>query len=573
MDNYKQTLVSEMQVCMREADLDKWMTLVYSEDDLVNEALRDWFQGRIQTQEVVDVQLVILEMDYENSDDKVKCQFMITYKEYEPVTEIHIYTFAYVPKRNKKCVVWLEKERKYFPYGSYDEKHRFTFGLIKDDEVKEWWKHEELVEEFVGSNDFAPAEKYARAVIRNIRFREACLELECASLLSNMMSLRINELCKQIYDGDKKKLLANIFNATRDIFKVQLIRDDRDNTWSSKFVVPWYGFDELIELNRKNSEIKGSCFTFISFIYALLRICGFSETDIYQLRLINQDILVVFIEDEPYIIDSDNIIPWNNNSIYFRNRVSKMFTENWCIADKNYIGLSEERLEYEIGKMQGCFGRFNFFDHKYHAGSFNALESSFLKEGNVLRFDRKKSAEEIVREVINKAKKRGDSVYAWAKYAHQMLYVTKPEAYLYWSIQSKIVVDTLSQYETFEEWLDMVRSFEKKSIFSEDYRIMTADQCIRYRKGDSKALLTVLYVWFAVKEKQNCLLVFTMKGCYLICVQQGQMVIWSGETLEQCDTLEGNIMLAFHHKESYFPLLYQCTDIRLKAEELMDYMM
>ena len=572
MDNYKQALVSEMLESMQEADLDKWMALVYSKDDLVNEALRDWFQGRIQTQEVVDIQLIILDMDYGNSNDKVKCRFTITYKEYDPVTEVHIYTFAYVPERNRSCVVWLEKERMYFPFGSNNEEHKFVFESINNEAEKKWWMNEELVEAFAGSNDLASVEKYARAVIRNIRFREACLELECASLLSNMMSFQINELCGQIYDKDKKKLLANIFNATRDIFKIQLIREDRDNTWSSKFVVPWYGFDELIEVNRKGKEIKGSCFNFISFIYALLRICGFSEKSIYQLRLINQDILVVFIEDESFMIDSDNIILWNNKSIYFRNRVSKMFTENWCITDKNYIGLSEGRVVYEIGKMQRCLRRFNFFDHRYNAHSLNVPKSGFSEDGDILRFDRKKSAEEIVKDVINKAKSKGDSVYVWAKYAHQMLFVTKPEAYLYWSIQSKVVVETLGQYDTFEEWLDMIRGFEKESIFSEDYRIMTADQCIRYKKGDSKALLTVLYVWFAVKEKQNCFLAFTTKGYYLIGIHQGQMVIWNGETLERGNAIEGNVILAFHHKESYFPLWHQRHDISLKAEELMDYM-
>ena len=572
MSNYKEDLISEMLICMKEADLTKWMTLVYSKDDLANEALRDWFQGRIQAEKIMDIQLKVLDLDYEHSDMKTKCQLMITYEEYEPVTEIHIYTFEYVPERNRNCVVWLEKERQYFPFGSYDEQHKFVIHQIKCDELNVWWKDETLVNEFVGSNDPFSVEKYARAIIRNIRFREGCLELECASLLSNMMSARLNGLYDQIYDTDKKKLLANIFNATKDFFKVQLIRDDRDNTWSSKFAAPWYGFDELIELNKNNDQIKGSCFSFISFIYALLRICGFSEPDIYQLRLINQDILVIFIEGSPFIINQDNIIPWNSKSIYFRNRVSKMFTEYWCIADRNYIGLSEEQMVCEVSKMQSHLGRFNFFDHKYDNCGSNLVENNPLNHKMIIHFE-KKGYIDIVKEVIKKGKERSDSAFVWAKYAHQMLYVTKPEAYLEWSIQSKVVTETLLHYEKFEDWLDMLRTFEKESIFSEDFRIMTADQCIRYKKGDSKSLLTALYVWFVVKKKQNGILVFTTKGYYCICVQYGQMFIWDGDTLEQCSEIEGNIILAFNHKESYYPLLYRSFDVRLKANELWDYML
>lgn len=566
MNNYKQELISEMLICMKEADLDKWMTLVYSEDDLVNEAIRDWFQGRIQTQKVTDIQLMILDMNYEHSDRKVKCQLLITYEDYEPITEIHIYTFEFVRKRNRNCVVWLEKERKFIPFGSYDEKYQFVIRPMRKHNFTTWWKEKALVEVFVGSDDSGSAEKYARAVIRNVRFREGCPELECASLLSNMMSAGLNELQDQIYNADRKKLAANIYNATRSFFKVQLVRDDRDNTWSSKFVAPWYGFDELVELNKSNDCIKGSCFSFISFLYAMLRVCGFPEADIYQLRLINQDILLVFIEDQPYIIDSDNMTPWNCKSIYFRKRVSKMFTESWCIGDKNYVGLSEGELAYEMNRVQNCLTEFNFFEHKYNSREWVLPENNSTEAG-------RKSCFEIVKWVMKKASERTDSVYVWAKYAHQMLYVTKPEAYLQWSMQSKITAESLCQYGKFEEWLDMVRTFRRESIFSEDFRIMTADQCIRYKKGDSKSLLTLLYVWFVVKEKQKGILVFTTKGNYFVCVQHGKISIWDGESLEPCSEIDGNVILAFHHKESYYPLLYNRLDVRRTASELVDYML
>ncbi|MDE6252899.1 MAG: PIG-L family deacetylase [Lachnospiraceae bacterium] len=573
MSNYKRDIILELLICMKEADIDKWMTLVYSLDDLVNEASRDWFYGRIKAQRVTDIQLDILEMDYQYSENKTKCKLVITYEEYEPITEIHIYTFGYIPERDRTCIIWLEKERKYFPSGLYDETYKFEIKPMKSYISKPWWKNKTLVNEFVFSNDNAMAEKYARAIIRNVRFREGCLELECASLLSNMMSERLNELYNQIYDKDKKILLSNIYNATRDFFKVQLKRDDRDNSWSSKFVAPWYGFDELMELNNNSSPIKGSCFNFISFIYALLRICGFPESDIYQLRLINQDILVVFIETRPYIVDSDNIIPWNNKSLYFRNRVSKMFTETWCIADKDYVGISRNNLEREISKIEKCFGEFNFFNNKYSDYNEKLLEENSSDNNTAISFDSKKSFEDIVGEVIKRAKMKNDSVYVWAKYAHQILYVTKPEAYLKWSIQSRLTIETLCQYEKFYDWLNMARTFEKKSIFCEDFRLMTADQCIRYKKGDSKSILAVLYVWFVIKEKQEGIILYTTKSNYFIYSKNGQTDIWNGDTLEKCSEIEGKIILAFNHKESYYPLLHGCFDISLNANELADYML
>jgi len=100
----------------------------------------------------------------------------------------------------------------------------------------------------------------SRAVTRNVRFRTAHIQLECASILTCMTSCVISDISRQLDIEHKasEEKVKEIYDVMREKFCLQVERLDRDNTWASKFIAPWYGIEEILVGSGNQEKIAVS---------------------------------------------------------------------------------------------------------------------------------------------------------------------------------------------------------------------------------------------------------------------------------------------------------------------------
>ncbi|PJI06510.1 MULTISPECIES: hypothetical protein [Clostridium] len=547
-------IIYTIRKAISEQNVNIWMSVFYSEDDIANEAQKSWFHKYFIELNVYEYKIEILNTDIKDCSINLKVRVLIKYRYFDDLDEIHIYKIKYVDLVKRWCVVWAEKVRKPF-MKELGEVNSVNFNEDMDTSHSKWWENKILVEAARGSKDFLSSKIYARAITRNIRFREAHPALESVSILSNIMSIRVNNLALETFNENKLKFLSNVYNSFKDTVLVKLIRKDRNNTWSSKFVVPWYGFDEMYMLRDKNGIISCSCSSYMSFLASILRLGGIDSNDVIQIRLDNQDVLIVSINLENYLITSEKISKLTNKTLYHKYLINKAFSDSWFIGDDGRSNLGDHNRENFREKIENksCIFKFKF---KKNISSNNEKPIIPLNISNLTNVSNVYQLNTIIKQHIFELSRRyPESLYTWAKYAYQTLLVSKPESYVIWSLQNNIVKDTFSKMYSTEKFFNYVYNIKTSSIFIESDRIMTSDQVIRHNMGDEKSKSILLFIWFKLKESKNVFMIFTNKEHYCIWKNDYDWVIWSIELWKRVSSTEGKILLAFDDKYSYFPLL------------------
>ncbi|HHV28122.1 hypothetical protein [Acetivibrio mesophilus] len=550
-------VVEKINEALRKNDLSMWMSLFYSEDDIAYEAQKIWFEKYMIEIKPDNYNFVVLDISTNRANAVLRCRIEIEYSNFNPLHETHIYTVEYVEARRDFCITWLEKLREPFMAGDKDSSHWFDFMNNIDCTASysnDWWKNNTLIEAAYEANDPDSPLIYARAITRNIRFREAHPILECASILACMMSAKLAWLAADIFDCDQLKYMGNVYNVTKDTVLVRLVRDDRDNTWTSKFLAPWYGFDEMLLFRDDKGLISCNCSSYMSFLAALLRIGGYAGKDVIQIRTGNQDALIISVGESNYLISSGKIEKLTEKSLYILKKISKLFSDCYFWTEQGLTNIHRDKIVFYKNLIASRTPIFDFswkLNDKY-VGTFD-MDSVKLPD-LISNKNPDSLNKDIRRNVFELSKEYPGSVFTWAKYASQTLYVSKPETYLSWSIQSPAVRDKIAVWNSLDEILEEIKELLNISIFSESDRIMTADQVLRHKRCDDKAKALLIFCWFKLKKGAKTFVLFSDRSVYCAYKTETEWIYLDAKSGRKA-VPEGDILLALNDKRSVYPLL------------------
>jgi len=537
------TLLDCLHRALTTGDIELWLETQYFEDEMEAESQRAWFHGYLQKTVPTCIEFNVRNVRISLAEIVAACTLTFTYEQFDQLKDEHIYTMRYVEDKKEWKVVTIEKS--WLPFGSAEADliHYDTYSMTD----LFWWTNEAELEIVRNSNDPLPANLYARAIPRNIRSREVHSELECAAILSNMLSLRVADLAALLFQPTALGTLKSLYHFASENINFQIERPDRNSSWSSKFTAPTFSYDELLTLAEDHFPLTANCTPLMSFYFAVLRLCGLAASDIVQLRLVNYDCLLVSITGEAYLFFTDRIVKLNAGTYYYQTEISKLFNEReyWSAAgSSNLSGRTVERLNnwFKDGIV------FKFSRPLTTGISYmDECPMPSLKEcADPLQLHR------LLRQtMLRYSCNLPDSVYTYAKYAYQTLLVTKPQAYVLASMNSPLIRQFLSDYNTKQHFFEYVDLLKKKSIFREHDRLMTADQVIRHGTADPASLTVLVYVWLNQSHQSQGGVCITDEDSY--CFFEGE--IWSGKKRKPASKMQGNLLVAFNHESCFSELM------------------
>ncbi len=549
-------VVGRLKEAVKIKDCQLWVDTMYSKDDLANEAQKIWFNGYILNKNLKKFEFVIESIEMNGKVINVECILFIEYDKFDPVKEIHSYTIEFVGEVNDWRITWLEKLPPVFCENLLYIQEPINLDKKLPVDNSSWWDNKMYLLLVKEAKDPLSHLVYARAIPRNIRFREAHPMIENASILANMMSLKIAFLASQIVDKSKLQILGNLYNGARGRMLVRLTRSDRDNSWAGKFLAPWYGFDEM-DSNRKESEaIISNCSSIMSVHFSILRLAGFKLKELYKLRMHNQDALVANIDSDVYLFCSDKLIKLTNRTLYHTKTITKIFDDRWIWTSMGATNLPKKIEDKLLQFLSKHMSNFDFTSEK----SLQLSELPECEEDIPSLLDIKDPAKlnsQIKHYVLKASNDYPDSGFTWAKYAYQTLYVPKPETYAAWSVQSQAMQQFIRKYTDFQELKKFIGGIKKESIFIENDRIMTADQVIRHGSGDFKSLALFMYTWFKLTSNKGEFVCISNESSYCGWFDGVSWKIWDIVNEKTTSEIQGKLILAFDSKCSYYPVVYE----------------
>lgn len=563
-------VIAQLQQALQENNMNQWLEQIESDDDFVVQAQNQWFQAYRQEHPPEQIQFEVLTVNQKDTQMDYECKITLAYAFYQPITEYYRYSIQYVSKMQAYKIIWIERlKQPYEAPGITKSKDICLFPKQEKSEQVKWWQDEKFLQYAKEESAKDVAAIFARAIPRTIRFREGHPFIECASLLVNMMSEHVARWAFEIYSEDSLQTLANLHNTMSNRMLVRLIREDRDNSWSSKYVVPWYGIDELVKLRESDAYISGNCPVILGIYYAMLKLCVGDEVDIWQLRMDNHEAMMVKLKEQTYFLTSDELKLMNQQLLYYAKGISKVYDCRWIWTTQGMTNMTEQMRDKFTYELEQTKAEFTFSKAiKRQIGNYGDQTSEAIP--TVKNFTTSRQLAKAIKDYIfRQSVKYPDSPFTWAKYGYQSLYVQKPEAYLIWSMQSQIVENFIAEVETITELENRMGSFDNQSIFEEDDRIMTADQVISRKSGDSKAKAMLYYVWKQKKQANEGYVCITDQESYYVEIQEEAVTFVSMKDFKDCFSYSGNILLVMNHKLSYFPLVSNRNDeIKFKLQNV-----
>lgn len=541
--------VNALQTCLLKGDEEGYINLFYSRDEMGLSAQRKWFvryrkQNAFHTIEVKTISMETVDAVTVTAD----LDITFTYLKYQPRHEIYNYVIQWIKELGQCRVIWMERRKeKVVSDGGYEVPDIDLKSADQKPEQIKWWRKETFLRYVEQEEHELSADLYARAVPRTIRFRESHPFLEGASLLSNMMSQRIINIAGKIYDPKRFQLLANLHNALSRKLLVRLVREDRDNTWASKYLVPWYGYDELFAMRTEEGAIEGNCQMVMAVYYALLRLCGVPCKDLFVVRIENHEALVVRDGEHLYFVNSDEISELSERFLFHSRNIDKIYNEKWILTASGVTNLTDRQMSY-FSKNQKI-GNFILPD-----GIGSRIGDPVLTDDDfpcIRDFNQTEYYKKVVTYVFENSRLYPDSAFTWAKYAYQSLYVKKPESYLCWSVQSRQVVRYVETVKSMTDMIQVLTSFDQHSIFPESGRIMTADQVIRHKTGNPLDQATLLYAWYFLKRNRECAICLTERNTCFVFEEGGLVWFYELETDLKKNEITDAVVLAFDKSQSY----------------------
>lgn len=544
-------LVQAQRKAIGERDFDLWMHTMYCDDTIANEMQRLWFEGYLQRIIPIATTVELISMSASSEQINVAVKIRLEYLHYDALEEEHLWTVSFVPKVQEWRIVWLAKAPKPFPKEVAKLRFSFEPRSVSTDGGEPWWTQQKYLSLTHASLDPLPASTYAKAISRTVRSREEHPEIECAAILSDLMSIYVSDLAAQLTAPDLLQSLANLYRFSRERVSIRITRSDRGNTWNSKLNAPWFGIDEIIALSSKLEFITGSCPSMMSFYFALLRLGGYGPNDLYQLRLHNHDVLLAKVGQETYLVRPDDVVLLTPRTLHYSSQVYKIFTDAWYWTRFGATNLEETSQPDFLSSVQNAYSIFQF-----NVGKTNS-NKHILPSDDALNLDAIKESGQahslIKKRILESSNRHPHSPFTWAKYAYQTLFVIKPEAYAICSLSNLALYAKTYQFSTLNDVFKLVQGFGLQSIFKEDDRLMTADQVLLHERGDPRARALLLFALFGTIGDAPSFVLFTDQAAYTVRKNEKEWIIWDAATLKRVSSPRGNLLMAFDNKESVYP--------------------
>lgn len=525
-----------------------WINLFFTYDEIAIFAQKRWYERYISENAPVKQDVRINKAEtIDSMTISAEIEIMFEYNDYLPKHEIYKYEISWVKELEQCKIIWIERIKKPFLVSSKVELDSMELEVPKDIEIESLWDANKILEYICKSKEKLPSKIYARSITRNIRARESHPFLEGASLLANMMSIRVIYLAKKIYSDNRLQLLANLHNSLGNKMLVRLVRSDRDNSWTSKYVVPWYGYDELYQSKNIEGVIEGSCQMIMAIYYSILRLCGVPCSEIYLIRVEDHEAIIVNDNNKRYLVNPDEIVELTERFLYHSKNISKIYNEKWILTTDAISNMSSEQAKF----IERIVGQSSFEYPQYKNANLDMYiddrdELPSIKELSICEY-----SNQIKEYVFRNSIEYPDSSYTWAQYAYQTIYVSKPETYLVWSLQNSVVKQTIKGIDSFADIITLLNGYSDDSIFLEEDRIMTSDQVIHYRCGGAKDKTILLYSWFALKMKVTCAICITMDAAYFV-FEEDNIVYFYDLRLGTKSKEVDNIIVALDYRQSWF---------------------
>lgn len=550
-------IIDRQRYAMNTHDCDLWMQTVYSKDSVANQMQRLWFEGYLCHIHPCSIEINLVKVHVCEQNIVATVRLAFEYRDHDPLQECQVYTIAFVPELQAWRIVWITKIAPPFPGGIPDGTTQAPYPLqfleATDQPAREWIFPEYLALACEAS-DPLPVTSYAKALPKTVRFREEHPEIECAAVLSNMMSFSVARLVPQVAAPDLLQLLANLYYFSQRTIAVHMTRPDRDNSWTSKLNAPWFGFDEIAAQQKGQEPLIGSCPSVMSLYLAILRLGGYGPLDVFQLRLHNHDVLLIQEQNTVFLLGPDKIVELTPRTLYYTTQVYKVFTDTWFWTRFGKTNVEENIKEQFLRLLTPDASNMRF---EYALPRANTTQIS-LQSAPLLDScwdDPVDLHRTVKKQILHLSRRYPLSPFTWAKYAYQTLYVRKPEVYATWSLKNAIVTEMLQKYERRQDFFQFMSGLNRSSIFLEDDRLMTADQVLRYRTGDCRAQALLLFTYLKMRERRTAYVLFTRQGAYCACSTGKDWQFWDTVTLEPILRPEGEPVLAFDETSSYSPLL------------------
>ena len=519
-----------------------WLDCFDYKDDMSLSAEKDWFIGYVLNENLFGTKIDWQAIHFSKDEGiyRILCHINFNYTYYTDHNEWHEYSI----KKNQISGQWriylIQKKRQAFT--DFNETV-VPYHFCKINMAYPAFDYRALIRKLSTIEDCGQTSLYARAIPRSIRYRKAHPAIECASLRANMLSPYIAKLVVEHYDTDLKKFAARIYNALRDSVMLSIERNDRDNSWASKFQASWQGIDELMETNVQNGKLTCSCSSYMSCLHSAFRLGGFTCDDVLQVRLKTQDILIVFIDKRPFLIDTERMIHVTDRVLFHYQKASVIYTDEWVWTEEGSTNLPadrRERIQQQMKMVQ--FLQFPFYvDNDIDVPNSAAPLDLCKVPPDFIEYD-----SDVLSQIILNYCHQPDSVDAWTLYAYQTLLVKKPEVYMYWSIQSKLVRQRASEMQKAKDIIGLLAQIEDTSIFAESHRIMTVDQVLRTGRGDhiAKALLTAAF--FKLVTGCEAAVFLTTQKAYCVIHYENRLKCMEMPTGREISEISGMPLLLFN---------------------------
>ena len=516
-------LLIQMQAAILEGDQKKWLSLYSLDDDVTLKALSNWFEIYCSNPELEHCSWERFPC---KEPETVCCRWTFSYGKWDTVTEIVTYQLCHVGEILK--IHWMEKQTYLPAYGHCD--FRRILRKEKAPISCDWAMAACGIE-------LEAAQQYSRAVSRSIRFREGNPLIECASILACMMSQDVYEMSQEIKQYKKSLQLFYLYNSLVWSFEIRILRDDRGNAWSSKYTAPWYGLEEALAIHSSEGRVPINCHLFMVLFYSILRICGWSSRELLLFRTGDHDHLLIWQTDQLFLVDNSGLFSVTSRLLLpFRFEKLTLYDETWVDI--------VEKLEKDAWGSTDSILR-SLFAFRERKKGLGLPEFHWRSDADSTAF---------TRFVDQCCLTEPDSPYTWARYAFQSLGVTKPEAYVYWSIKNQTIKKAAEQLPQEINLLAWVQGFARGSIFQEEDRLMTADQVLRCHRGDVKALAVMLYALLKRKYDGVGGVIFTSKSIYCAFCYKESWTLLDLNLFQKANDMDGQILLVANESSSYFPL-------------------
>lgn len=488
----------EIEKLFSSRNSEKWNEFIDLKDPVAARILSKWFNN-ICSENVMDIQTVKISKMRINNRFLLRFRLDVCYYDNKKISEIVEFEIKKNSHNEYKIVNVYTPPRIFDTSIKRVQIWKEICGVsakYKDD--RQWHDYSDYIIHTANLQEHISANRYAKSICRSIIARESNPQIECGILLSCILSKKVYYLSRKYLENVvlDNPLIEELYDQFINDFEVSMYNKERIDTWESKFTTSWRGIDELLfEQNSSGSIVKLNCHTFMSLFYCILLLSGIDKCNLTLANAEHQVKLFIQNGSENYIMQRNNIYSFSEKPFIGAALPSRLYGMDWMMSARCSFIAPEYRK-----KISSHINDIAWFwkDKFVFAEPQNAVKEDInLNENH----------ENIISSILKARAYNGDSIYNWAMYCFQTLYVPQPNVYVISSICSKLVKKYTEDFNE-SQFMTYFKALPNMSIFLESHRIMSAEQTVLYGCADYKSKALLYYTYYYFKGQRGCIVWF-----------------------------------------------------------------